>query len=597
VIRVYIMAIPVRTLAVFFIGLTVAILLQRIVPSRNPVSFQVVENIHTFFKPPAESFVGHQDKVLGGRECQDSHWKNDLFQESGIVAGIQLGRTFSRIGIYRNDKFEIIVDGEGRSEVPSYVMFTDDGPPLVGYPAMEQALDNPKNTVYNFRLDHLLLHTCRVHSDFIYSSLMGRRKFSDPDLQRVLKHLPYEVVPRDDDTPMIRGRKNGVVHDFHPVEIPALIIGELKHMVEVYLCQPLSSAVIAVPSEFDHDQRQAAKDAGIVAGINIFRVMSESTAAGMGYSLGFNDTLRYFIFYHMDIEESRLALISLDRGVFENIAVIREEYHGSRHFEEYQMDDMEMPEISLRLVERLLKEAHLEKGQVDGLMIVGNSTHFAHRQVQHYLGQYLGKKALSAAVDSQMPVNSDEAILRGVSIQATIPEPNEDISVTLLDVLPLDLGVELRGGIQLPLIPRNNIIPTRKSKKFVTVSDNQDKVVIKIMEGCRKIASKNRVLGTLEMVDLPRRPEGEVELDVAFNVDDTMLTVIVTETETKREERLEIPLSRSRYTQDEIDAQVQEAAEYYEEDTFRAYLIDIWGDDSEGLDEFGIVLKPVPLLQ
>ncbi|KAE8440713.1 hypothetical protein EG329_006782 [Mollisiaceae sp. DMI_Dod_QoI] len=442
---------------------------------------------------------------------------------------------------------------------------------------MEQALDNSASTIYDVNL------------------LIGRN-FSDPELQNTIKTLPYEIVEKDD-RPFIKGRLNGTNHYFDPAEISTMIVRKLKDIAEAYLGQNVSYAVITVPTDFNDLQRQATKDAGTMAGIEVLRFFNESTAVVAGYGLdtpswGFpdKDVPDYFVIYHLDAKESKLALISVWDGVIENLVLTNDTKVKGEDFQEHGFRNMELSEKAINLVERLLKEASFEKTQVDDLVFVGDPHHIAY--IQPSIESYLGKKARSIETPSLVHVRPDEAIIRGIVRQARWMEGGDDAGCSSIDVVPLDLGIEMSGGVYARVLRRWEVIPMRRTRTFVTTRDNQEKVLIKVFEGLRKTASKNRLLGTLELMHLPLKPRGELEIEVIFEMDWAYtLTVIAREKESGKEASFIISPYVKWYLNENIYKAIMEGEDEIKEDvlSLRDVSFPVLGEKER--DEFQVMPK------
>ncbi|KAI9735404.1 MAG: ATPase with role in protein import into the ER [Claussenomyces sp. TS43310] len=530
--------------------------------------------------------------------------------------GIDLGRTYSRVGIFnKSAKFEIIVDEQERSMVPSYVAFTDQGPPLVGFAAMDQAVSNPKNTIYDVRC------------------LIGR-KFSDPELQDDIRNLPYDVVEKDG-MPVIRVQIKGADQYFAPEEISAKVLQNLKNMAETHLNRTVKNAIITVPAHFNDTQRQTTKDAAERAGLSILRFINEATAAGIAYGIDIPRRERgseeceecLFVIYNLGAKESDLALDLVDRGVFEILALAGDRNLGGDDFEnvllnhavaqvnkesniDFTQDVIAMKglrsevmkaqqELStestatiqiparhsfnrfsmtitktqlqelnrqlsdrvLNLVQQLLDTAKTEKREINGIIFTGNPVHIA--KIKPILEAYLdGKKTLSSD-----HIRADQAVVYGAALQGLVTSSDDGEGGCYIGELTrLSLGIEASGGNFTKLISRNTVIPTCKTRDLSTATDNQEKVVIKVLEGERVMASKNRLLGILELTGLSLKPRGIPEIEVVFELNpDEILTVVAREKGGGKEATLVITdVDRSKW--EEVETIVMEAESHDEED-------------------------------
>jgi len=448
----------------------------------------------------------------------------------------------------------------------------------------------------------------------LFRRLIGR-EFPDPELQNDIKDLTYDVV-EDNGRPSIKIRINGTDRYFTPEEISSKILENLKNMTETQLNRRVTCVVITVPSYFNDAQRYATKDAAMMAGLTVLRVVNEAAAAGIAYGI---DLPRHnktpdecdeciFIIYNLGAKESDLALESIAQGIFEILALAGDRNLGGDDFEnsllsyattrfnkKNSIDITKNPEVmnifksevdravqvlstelsaqieipssrgynrfsmtitqtqlqklnkklsdrSLNLLKQLLKNAKMERREVNGIIFTGDPTHIA--KIQPFLEAYLdGKKALCSD-----DVSSDQAIVRGAAIQGDIllSHPFNDLT----EVTRLSLGIETNGGIFTKLIPGGTLIPTCKTYVISTTTDNQERVLIKVLEGERAIATRNRLLGTVELTGLLRKPKGEPEIEVVFEMDmNEILTVLVRERESGNEEKLIITGNKDRYTQ------------------------------------------------
>ncbi|KUJ21284.1 actin-like ATPase domain-containing protein, partial [Mollisia scopiformis] len=493
-----------------------------------------------------------------------------------LVLGIELGRTFSRAGVYRDNVFEIIADEEGRTFVPSYVTFVQDGSPLIGYFAMEKSADHRENTIYDISL------------------LLGQQ-LPDSDLEKIISGLPYTIIEKDEKL-MIKGILGGQDHYFEPEEIAGLIIGKLKNMAEAHLGCSIGLALFTVPSEFNDIQRRAVKDAADFAGIELVKTINESIATGLGDGLDFpvyayNPTHvpEHYIFYHLDDKDSSLALISVNMGILKEIAVVRSASVSGMLVEEHSSYSKIFPEKAVGLVRDLLQQANINITQIDSLIFAGNSATVA--PVEEAIELFLGKKARSTENTWKIPVIAEDAILRGVSIQASLQkESGANAGFYWDNWVAVDLGVEMNQGVFATVLRRGGY-RNRATGTFVITVDNQEKVLIKVYEGCRKMAKENELLGTVEILGLPFQPRGELEIDLTFMVDSgSFLTVIAKEKETGREGSLEVALPSREYTQDDIHKMIQEGELHTREDLLFVRAID-YGTNVHGEYEGGVMPK------
>lgn len=526
----------------------------------------------------------------------------------GKAIGIDLGTTNSVVSVVQGGENIVISNQEGTRTTPSVVAFTEKGERLVGQIAKRQAITNPENTIFSIK------------------RLMGR-KYNSPEVEHAKKRLPYKIVEASngDAHVEIRGKS------YSPPEISAMILRKLKEAAEDYLGEQVTDAVITVPAYFDDSQRQATKDAGQIAGLNVLRIINEPTAASLAYGMDKKKEEKIVV-YDLGGGTFDVSILEIGEGVIEVKSTNGDTYLGGDDFdirimdwmvEEFKKDqgiDFKNDKMALQRLKEAAERAKIElstamETEINLPFVTADATgpkHLLMKLSRAKFEQLTGdlvektigpcKNALNDAGLSGSSI--DEVILvggqtRAPKVQQTVQEffgkePNKTVNpdevvaigaaiqgavlkgdvkeVLLLDVTPLSLGIETLGGIFTKIIERNSTIPTKKSQVFSTASDNQPAVTIKICQGEREMASDNKLLGNFELIGIPPAPRGIPQVEVTFDIDaNGILHVSAKDLGTGKEQSIRITAS-SGLNQDEIKKMMRDSESHADEDKNKKQL-------------------------